>query len=53
MEGWETEKLKDFIEVESGAAFKSDDFVDDGIPVVKIGNINNYTVETTTYSTAT
>lgn len=41
---WIETNLKAFIEVESGAAFKSEEFVENGIPVVKIANISNYTL---------
>ena len=44
MNTWKDTALKEFIEIESGAAFKSDEFVDSGIPVVKIANISNYSV---------
>jgi len=47
MEDWFETTLNKFIDVESGFAFKSEGFVTKGIPVVKIGNISNYTtVET-------
>lgn len=36
---WETAKLGDYIDILSGYAFKSRDFVDNGIPVIKIKNI--------------
>jgi type I restriction enzyme S subunit len=35
-----TERLGDHIQVLSGFAFKSKDFSDEGIPVIKIKNIN-------------
>lgn len=41
---WTETNLKKYIEVESGAAFKSEEFVENGIPVVKIANISNYTL---------
>lgn len=47
MKDWIETTLKDYVEVESGFAFKSDAFVESGIPVIKIGNISNYiTVKT-------
>ena len=36
---WETAKLGDYIDILSGYAFKSRDFIDNGIPVIKIKNI--------------
>lgn len=44
---WTETTLKGFVSVESGAAFKSEEFVDQGIPVVKIANITNNTLEPT------
>ena len=38
--GWEKKKYEEFGSVLGGYAFKSNEFVDDGIPVLKIGNIN-------------
>lgn len=38
--GWETLTLRELIHLQGGFAFKSDDFSDAGIPVVKIGNAN-------------
>ncbi|NOU84242.1 hypothetical protein GC102_00355 [Paenibacillus sp. LMG 31460] len=38
-EGWKEVKLGEVADVLSGFAFKSNDFVDEGIPVVKIKNI--------------
>lgn len=38
--GWNIDVLDNQIEVIGGFAFKSDMFVDSGIPVLKIGNIN-------------
>ncbi|MCX5842418.1 MAG: restriction endonuclease subunit S [Deltaproteobacteria bacterium] len=38
-EGWRTYKLNEFAEVQNGYAFKSDDFVKKGIPVIKIKNL--------------
>lgn len=37
---WEVIKLDKLIDIIGGYAFKSTDFVDEGIPVLKIGNIN-------------
>lgn len=41
--------LKNYVDVISGVAFKSDEFTDKGIPVIKIGNISNYTTIKTNY----
>jgi len=38
--GWEVEKLGNCIKIMGGAAFKSADYVKNGIPLVKIGTIN-------------
>jgi type I restriction enzyme S subunit len=38
--GWETLTLRELIHLQGGFAFKSNDFSDAGIPVVKIGNAN-------------
>lgn len=38
--GWNVEVLQEYIDVIGGYAFKSTEFVDEGIPVLKIGNIN-------------
>ncbi|GAA0104010.1 restriction endonuclease subunit S [Paraclostridium sordellii] len=37
---WDIVKLDELIDVVGGYAFKSTEFVDEGIPVLKIGNIN-------------
>lgn len=37
---WDITKLDELVDVVSGYAFKSTEFVDEGIPVLKIGNIN-------------
>jgi type I restriction enzyme S subunit len=48
MEKWKEDVLlKDYIDVESGYAFKSDNFVSNGIPVIKIGNISDYKTKAT------
>lgn len=39
--GWEVKKYREFGKVIGGYAFVSDLFTDDGIPVLKIGNINS------------
>lgn len=38
--GWKMEKLENIIDLQGGYAFKSSDFVDSGIPLVRIGNAN-------------
>ena len=37
--GWEWSTIGDVASLQNGYAFKSSEFVDDGIPVVKIGNV--------------
>ncbi len=37
---WDITKLDELVDVVGGYAFKSTEFVDEGIPVLKIGNIN-------------
>jgi len=37
--GWANKTLGDFIEIQNGYAFKSKDWTDEGIPVVKIGSV--------------
>ena len=37
--GWAYKTLGDFIEIQNGYAFKSKDWTDEGIPVVKIGSV--------------
>ena len=37
---WTEQPLSDHLDVVGGYAFKSDNFVEDGIPVLRIGNIN-------------
>ncbi len=38
--GWEVYKGRDVVKVLGGAAFKSTDYTDDGIPLIRIGTIN-------------
>ena len=38
--GWEIKKGRDVINIIGGAAFKSEDYVSEGIPLVRIGTIN-------------
>ncbi|MTJ56070.1 restriction endonuclease subunit S [Anabaena sp. UHCC 0253] len=44
-EGWEVVKLGDVAQVISGFAFKSTDFKEEGIPIIKIKNIRIGTVD--------
>ena len=37
-EGWEVKKLKHLVKITGGFAFESDDFVDDGVQIIKIAN---------------
>jgi len=37
--GWDVLRLKYYVEFDSGFSFKSNDFVSDGIPLIKIGNL--------------
>lgn len=39
--GWEIRSLKEYIKVVGGYAFKSNNFKEKGIPVLRIGNINS------------
>lgn len=39
MEEWKEYRLEDLIEIKNGSAFKSSEFVDNGIPVIKIKNV--------------
>ncbi|MCS7206310.1 MAG: restriction endonuclease subunit S, partial [Leptospiraceae bacterium] len=41
---WQEKKLKNYCKVISGYAFKSNDFISDGILVVKISNLQNGTI---------
>lgn len=46
MNKWQTIKLKEVVKIISGYAFKSKDFKENnGVPVIKIGNINYYDVD--------
>ncbi len=38
-QGWELNKLEEFIDVKNGYAFKGGDFIDEGVPVLKIKNV--------------
>lgn len=38
--GWDEKQLSDCLDVVGGYAFKSDSFAEEGIPVLRIGNIN-------------
>jgi len=43
-EHWTTPKLKLFISTTKGFAFKSNDFIEEGVPVVKMSEIKNGTI---------
>lgn len=43
--GWNVDKLEKLSKIQPGYAFKSDDFIIDGIKVIKIRNIQNNTVD--------
>ena len=45
-EGWKKGKLSDLIGYQSGFAYKSAKFTDEGFPVIKIKNIDNNTIDT-------
>jgi type I restriction enzyme, S subunit len=48
---WPLKRLGDFIKITGGFAFKSNEFVDTGIPVIKIGTVNKgyFDLETLSY----
>ena len=39
--GWELKKISDICNVDTGYAFKSNNFQTKGIPLIRIGNIQN------------
>lgn len=43
-EGWKKVKLGDIIEVQKGYAFKSKDFLNKGIKIIKVSNLENETI---------
>ena len=45
-----TDKLGDYLKLYGGGAFKSTDFIDEGIPVIKIGTVNKGFFDTSTFS---
>lgn len=45
--GWEVSSLDKHLDVVGGYAFKSNEFVQEGIPVLRIGNINSGTFQET------
>jgi type I restriction enzyme S subunit len=45
--GWEVKKLGEISKVIGGYAFKSNHFIENGIPVLRIGNINSGQLKTT------
>jgi type I restriction enzyme S subunit len=44
-EGWEVKQLNEFVNFQNGYAFKSKDWEEEGIPVVKIGSVKPGLVE--------
>jgi len=44
-EGWEEIKLGQIVKLQGGNAFKSSDFKEKGIPIVRISNIQNNIVD--------
>lgn len=51
MEDWKKYKLGDLIELKNGVAFKSSEFIESGIPVIKIKNVkpNNILLDDLSY----
>ena len=49
-EGWELKKIGDICKIKSGYAFKSEWWADEGVPVIKIKDIQNNTVDLTDLS---
>lgn len=49
-EGWEVKRIKDIATVKSGYAFKSEWWQNDGVPVVKIKDIQNNTIDMSDFS---
>lgn len=49
-EGWEVKRVGDLVKVKSGYAFKSKWWIDEGIPVIKIKDIQNNTLELNDFS---
>jgi type I restriction enzyme S subunit len=48
--GWEVVELEKLISIQGGYAFKSTDFIEKGIPVIKIGTVNKGFFDTNTLS---
>ncbi len=48
--GWEKISLRDCINIVGGYAFKSKEFVESGIPIIKIGTANKGYFDTSTFS---
>ena len=44
-EGWEIKKIGDIARIKSGYAFKSEWWTDEGVPVIKIKDIQNNTID--------
>jgi type I restriction enzyme S subunit len=49
-EGWRIDRLGSFTELQNGYAFRSSDWQDDGVPVVKIGSVKPSVVDLTEVS---
>jgi type I restriction enzyme S subunit len=49
-EGWRIDRLGSFTELQNGYAFRSSDWQDDGVPVVKIGSVKPSVVDLTEFS---
>lgn len=45
MSKWEKVKLGDVCQIQGGYAFKSNEFIENGVPIVRIGNLNGELVE--------
>ena len=40
-QGWERLKLGDFCSFQNGRAFKKNEWTNNGLPIIRIGNLNN------------
>jgi type I restriction enzyme S subunit len=47
-EGWREVALGDLVKVQGGFAYKSADWVESGMPVIRIGNVSNLGIDLTT-----
>ena len=50
-EGWKNTKLGDYCKVQGGFAFKSKDFINYGVPVIRISNIKSGSIDLTNNTT--